>query len=591
MFFASDSFLMTDNRYNLAAVCWRTPIKIQTCRMTHMICLLLALVHSTLMGCDNLEDIHESWPARCPNGICEKDEDCASCQEDCGICDDLQSTCSDGECQDDENCSNCEADCGPCEEDLCPNDPNKTKPGICGCGKSEVDNNNNGMCDSEEETEDCDEVTDGVSNPDLTAFPGAEGFGRFSSGGRGGDVYHVTNLNDSGAGSLRMGIESAMGPRTIVFGLSGTIRLESKLTISKPNITIAGQTAPGDGIALRDRGLFIKADNIIVRYLRSRLGDIGGVESDSISIEEGSDIILDHCSASWSIDEVLSNQSLKVDRVTVQWCMITESLHDSIHEKGPHGMGGIIGGLRQSFHHNLYAHHNSRNPKVTWRHHCKVDFRNNVIYNWGSNSVYDGSVSHMNWVNNYYKSGPATKSNVRNRIFEIKNINDSSDAQNYEATLYAQDNYVHRFPNITEDNWSAGIDFDSGTSEEKNRALKPFDFPSITEQSAEEAYSLVLSDAGSSLLRDAVDERIIEEVRKGISTFGNDGIIDSQEDVGGWPKLKSSPAPQDTDRDGMPDQWENEKHLDPTTPDNNCTSLSAEGYTNLEMYMNSLVAR
>lgn len=507
-------------------------------REAQMILFLLALVPPTVTGCDHLDGILDTWPSQCGNEICEDDEDCAHCQEDCGICDDTLPICTDGKCNGDENCSNCEADCGPCEDDLCPDDPDKIKPGICGCGKPDIDLDNNEVCDSEEGTIDCNEIIDGDLNPELPAFSGAEGFGRFSKGGRGGDVYHVANLNDSGAGSLRNGIESAKGPRTIVFDISGTIRLRTELTISRPNITIAGQTAPGDGITLRDRGLFIKANHVIVRFIRSRLGDTGGVESDSISIQDGTDIILDHCSASWSIDEVLSNQSPTVDRVTVQWCMITESLHDSIHEKGPHGMGGIIGGLRQSFHHNLYAHHNSRNPKVTWRHHCKVDFRNNVIYNWGSNSVYDGSVSHMNWVENYYKSGPATKSSVRNRIFEIKNINDSIDAQKYEATLYAEDNYVHNFSHITLDNWNGGIDFDTGASDAKNRTKKPFDYPPINEQSAEEAYSLVLSHVGASLSRDSVDARIIEEVRNGTSTFGNKGIIDSQKDVGGWPNIK-----------------------------------------------------
>ena len=233
------------------------------------------------------------------------------------------------------------------------------------------------------------------------AFPGAEGFGAYAEGGRGGDVYIVTNTEDSGPGSLREGIASATGPRTVVFAVSGLIQLRSKLIVDKNYITIAGQTAPGDGICFRDYTFQIKANHIIVRYIRSRLGTFANQESDAISVSGGSNIIIDHCSASWSVDETLSANSDTVDLLTVQWCMVTESLTNSIHTKGRHGYGGIIGALRQSYHHNLFAHHSSRNPKVTWRRYCQVDFRNNVVYNWGFNSHYDGSVAHMNWVNNY----------------------------------------------------------------------------------------------------------------------------------------------------------------------------------------------
>ncbi len=240
------------------------------------------------------------------------------------------------------------------------------------------------------------------------AFPGAEGFGRFASGGRGGDVYHVINLNDDGEGSLRHGIEHASGPRTIVFDISGNIELTSRLSVKKPNITIAGQTAPGEGITLRGQALYVDRDHIVVRYLRCRFGDISGAQSDAISITGGHNIILDHVSTSWSVDETLSCQSEDVDSLTVQWCMITESLRHSIHEKGSHGYGGIIGGQRQSFHHNLYAHHSSRSPKVTGRRHCEVDFRNNVIYNWVYHNWYDGTASYLDWAHKFYKHDSAT---------------------------------------------------------------------------------------------------------------------------------------------------------------------------------------
>ena len=274
---------------------------------------------------------------------------------------------------------------------------------------------------------------------EIVAFPGAEGFGRLATGGRGGDVYHVTNLSDFGIGSLRYGIQTAQGPRTIVFDVSGTIMLNSSLRVDKPNITIAGQTAPGDGITLGGGCLKVSDDHLIIRYIRVRLGDQSGGDDDAVSVTSGSNIILDHISASWSVDETFSNQSESVDSITVQWCMITESLRYSHHEKGAHGYGGIFGSLRQSFHHNLYAHHSSRSPKVSWRRHCKVDFRNNVIYNWGFNNCYDGATSHMNWVNNYYKAGPGTESGVRRRIFNISD-EDVGEYLEYETALYAEGN-------------------------------------------------------------------------------------------------------------------------------------------------------
>lgn len=430
------------------------------------------------------------------------------------------------------------------------------------------------------------------------AFPGAEGFGRFATGGRGGDVYHVTNLNDSGNGSLRMGIETSNDPRTIVFDVSGTIFLEKTLSVQKPAITIAGQTAPGDGITLGDHPFYIAADNIIVRYIRCRLGDRSGVEKDAVSITNGTNIILDHLTASWSIDETLSCQSEDVDSLTVQWCMVTESLNNSLHQKGAHGYGGIIGSTRQTFHHNLYAHHISRNPKVTGRRHCEVDFRNNVIYNWGHNSCYDGTASYINWANNYYKSGPATADKVKDRIFELSDqdiapgeVNRPEDSRKYETSLYAEGNYVDRYPDISRDNWSGGIVFTNGATEAKNRAHEPFKFAVISEQTAQEAYPRVLKSAGASLVRDEIDKRIVKEVSQGVVTFGKNGIIDSQKDVGGWPTLKSLPAPADRDQDGMADQWEEQNGLNPKDPADRNGDWDRNGYTNLEEYLQSLIIR
>ena len=426
------------------------------------------------------------------------------------------------------------------------------------------------------------------------AFPGAEGFGAHAQGGRGGDVYQVTNLSDSGPGSLRYGVENMDGPRTIVFEVSGTIPLESRLRITHSYLTIAGQTAPGDGITLSQYPLDVAASHVIVRYIRSRVGDKIVQRTDAVHIEAGSNIIIDHVSASWAIDEIMSSQSVDVDLLTIQWSMVTEALNESHHEKGDHAYGGILGAQRQSVHHNLYAHLKSRAPKVTWRQHCKVDFRNNVVYNWMINNSYDGASSYMNWVNNYLKAGPATKANVKYQVFELFDEYDGPldlrEDQDHETSLYAEGNYVVGSPAISADNWRGGIRFKSGANEKDHRAHEPHDFPVLpSETTAEEAYHRVLAEAGASQARDSLDTRIINEVKTGTATFGN-GIIDSQEEVGGYPELQSLPAPLDSDRDGMPDAWEVARGLDPNeASDRNATNLSGTFYTNLVVYLNGLV--
>jgi hypothetical protein len=403
------------------------------------------------------------------------------------------------------------------------------------------------------------------------AFPGAEGFGAHAQGGRGGDVYHVTHLHDGGAGSLRAGIENMTGPRTIVFDISGTIYLKNRLRITHPYLTIAGQTAPGDGITLAQYPLDVAASHVVIRYIRSRVGDRVVQRTDSVHIEAGSNIIIDHVSASWAIDEVMSSQSGDVDLLTIQWSMITEALNDSHHEKGAHAYGGI------------------------WRRHCKVDFRNNVVYNWMINNSYDGASSYMNWVNNYLKAGPATKDDVKHQVFELFDRYDGplnlSEDQDHDTSLYAEGNFVVGAPEISLDNWNGGIRFKAGANEKDHRAHEPHDFPALSsETSAEKAYLLVLAGAGASLVRDSVDSRIVDEVRNGVATYGN-GVIDSQDEVGGFPRLRSLPAPADTDRDGMPDAWEKSRGLDPDlASDGNATNLSGTFYTNLEVYLNGLVA-
>jgi len=425
-----------------------------------------------------------------------------------------------------------------------------------------------------------------VSNfrPDRApAFPGAEGFGKYAIGGRGGKVYAVTHLGDRGPGSFREACEAA-GPRTVVFRVSGTIALEDELEIEHPYITIAGQTAPGGGICIKNYQFEFDTQHLIVRHLRVRPGTEKGKEQDAFG-GGGDHIIVDHCSASWGVDETLSIN--KASNLTVQWCIVSESLYDSIHKKGKHGYGGLWGGPGGSFHHNLLAHHSSRNPRASGnRESGLIDVRNNVIYNWGFNSAYGGELWGRNWIGNYYKYGPATSRDTRSRIFIQKDP---------RGKMYADGNFVHDFPKITKDNWKGGIEFqeDGEATEETLRVLVPFAVAPVATQGAEEAFALVLEQAGA-LPRDSVDARIVEEARTGTAAHGRsyegggNGIIDTPEDVGGWPELVSTEPPADTDGDGMPDAWESDHGLDPANPDDG-PRIREDGYSELEVYLNSLV--
>lgn len=428
------------------------------------------------------------------------------------------------------------------------------------------------------------------------AFPGAEGYGRFTTGGRGGAVYEVTTLEDnSQPGSLRYAINQK-GPRTIVFRVSGTIRLKSSLSIKNGDLTIAGQTAPGDGICIADYPVTVDADNVIIRFLRFRLGDIYKLESDAIGGRNRKNIIIDHCSMSWSVDETASFYDNT--NFTMQWCIISESLYNSSHSKGAHGYGGIWGGMGATFHHNLLAHHSSRNPRFNGSRYHKqpdkeiVDFVNNVIYNWGGNSVYGGEEGNQNVRLNYYKPGPATNSGVRKRI--LNPTTDSGTNTGY-GKFYVDGNFVEGYPDATADNWGIGVQGVSSTIKQQIKVDSPFPIADVTVQSPEEAYELVLKYAGAIYpKRDSVDLRIIEEVRTGTAKYGKTwggggkGIIDSQEEVGGWPELKTYNVPTDSDHDGMPDDWEIQHGLNPNDA-NDRNIVNPDGYTNLEIYLNSLV--
>lgn len=435
------------------------------------------------------------------------------------------------------------------------------------------------------------------------AFPTAEGYGKFAKGGRGGVVIEVTNLNNSGKGSLRAAVE-ASEPRTVIFRVSGNIELESPISIKNPFITIAGQTAPGDGICLKNHPLNIGADHVIVRYIRVRLGDESGKDYDAISSRYTKHIILDHVSASWSVDECVS--IYHCDSITVQWCIVSESMSQSNHVKGSHGFGGIWGSNYGTYHHNLLAHHSSRNPRMASGS-GYTDFRNNVIYNWGYNSCYGGekqqknsdkfNFSEFNIVANYYKPGPATQpGKVSYRI-----ANPSFRGETDFGKWYITDNVVEGNKEISKDNWNGGVQ--TKISLDKIKLEKAWTSMPINMQTAEEAYKAVLKNAGALLpKRDIVDTRILKEAKSGTATYEGKsyktnnkvadasiicGIIDTQKDVGGWPELKSEAAPKDTDHDGMPDAWEKKNGLDPNNPDDRNHEAN-DGYTMLEKYLNRI---
>jgi len=438
---------------------------------------------------------------------------------------------------------------------------------------------------------------------EALAFPGAEGFGKYTKGGRGGKVLVVNNLNDDGPGSLRDAIQKSY-PRIIVFAVSGTIHLQSKLNI-KGDLTIAGQTAPGDGICLADYPVSLAGDNIIIRYMRFRMGDRyqnagmvnGGGGDDAFGGVGRKNIIIDHCTMSWSTDEVFSVYG--GDSTTLQWNLISEPLNYSYHfETGDkdfehHGFGGIWGGKNTSAHHNLFAHCVTRTPRFNGaRTHGAefVDFRNNVIYNWVTNNTYAGEGGEYNIVNNYYRPGPSTQANVRARLLNpYKKL-----PQLGYGKFYLTGNMVEGAQEVTADNWK-GVVMNDGTSADKPSAKTETAFPaiSIPLQSAEDAYQAVLKEVGASFRRDTLDARIIQNVKERTGR-----IIDVQggyphgtkyeQTVNAWPALQSLPAPKDADNDGMPNDWETKNGLNPADASDASTNTLDKHYTNIEVYINRL---
>ncbi len=441
----------------------------------------------------------------------------------------------------------------------------------------------------------------------IPAFPGAEGFGSYTKGGRGGKVLAVTNLKDYDPekenpvqGSFRAACE-AKGPRIVVFRVSGVIPLKTSLDIREPYITIAGQTAPGLGICLANYEFSVRADEVIVRYLRSRptaaMRDSEGFRGsavDSISVNNARNVIIDHCSASWSVDETLS--VTHSDNVTIQWCMITESLNCSAHEKGCHGYGSLVRGRnggRVTFHHNLYAHHSGRSPRpgghIDYREDpdgWTFDFRNNVIYNWGgSRAGYNSDghnqpnrISKFNFVGNYYLPGPDSRGSL---AFQERCVT---------AKAFFEDNWMNGVR--PDDPWSL-VTFDEQyyTTDALVRSYKlgqPVPAAYVSTDDAETAFRKVMSSAGATLpLRDSVDDRIVRNVFARLSGTGDPGrIIDHEDDAGGWPQYPSVPAFADSDRDGMPDAWEERYGLNPRDPADAQKDMNNSGYSNIEEYLN-----
>lgn len=497
-----------------------------------------------------------------------------------------------------------------------------------------------------------DGVTDSQPAPSITdfgfpawendalvrAFPGAEGGGMFTTGGRGGKVIRVTNLNDSGTGSLRAAI-NASGARTIVFDVDGVIALQSTLEIKNGDLTIAGQTAPGDGICLKNYSLVVKANNVIIRFIRSRMGDEKATADDAMWGRYQKNIIIDHCSMSWSTDECSSFYAN--ENFTMQWCVLAESLRMSVHEKGTHGYGAIWGGVNASFHHNLLAHHESRNPRFDGgdvyeiaanplrNADRSVDFRNCVVYNFSNYPAYGGEGQKVNFTGNYYKWGPGsiygpnvgdTKGKQRKYFYLVQGVKEQNgvpvDFGCPHIYMGANTNYFYTtepFATLNSDNWAGGIAYDKPenvgsttyTKLTSPIAIKPGGVTAkITNHIAEKAYEAVLDYAGArwaksetTTTRDAVDARAVSDTRTGTATYmtgGNgsaNGYIDTQTAVGGWPVYATGTAATDTDGDGIPDTWEDATGLDKNSANDGVTkTLDPSGrYTNLEVYLHWLV--
>ncbi len=435
----------------------------------------------------------------------------------------------------------------------------------------------------------------------IPAFPGAWGGGMFTTGGRGGNVIEVTNLNDSGPGSLRAAIEEK-GPRIVVFRVAGVIQLQSNIDIDNPDITIAGQSAPGDGICLANFSVNLNTHNIILRHLRVRRGrPEGGQGSDNIGGNPEGQIIVDHCSTSWGMDENLSlyrymkpmpdgsRVKLPTENVTVQYCISSEALNARNH-----AFGGTWGGRDSTFHHNLFACNTGRNPSIGMS--GEFDYRNNVIFNWRHRTMDGGDeTSIINVINCYYKPGPAANRNMISTIARIEQRNMYSPGNRWKpgnwypeapgrpGKWYVAGNIVEGFPEITANNWKG-----MRGPEEIARVNTPFEGWPVNQETAMDAFESVLAKAGATLpRRDAVDKRVTNTVRTGEFITEN-GIVNDPKEVGGYPDYSFTPdeVPADADHDGMPDEWEKKYNLNPEQVSDGSADADGDGYTNVEEYLN-----
>ena len=473
---------------------------------------------------------------------------------------------------------------------------------------------------------------------DIPAFPGAEGGGMYSFGGRGGKVITVTNVNDRGPGSFREACETG-GARIIVFNVAGIIRLESPIIVRAPYVTIAGQTAPGDGVCIAGESFWVDTHDVVVRHMRFRRGETKvWHRDDSFGGNPVGNIMIDHCSCTWGLDENISfyrhmydpsegqyeSKDLKLPTVNVT---IQNTISAKALDTYNHAFGSTLGGENCAFARNLWASNSGRNPSIGWN--GIFNFVNNIVFNWVHRSSDGGDYTAMfNMINNYYKPGPATPkdSNVGHRILKPEAGRSKLDHKVY-GRVYADGNIMEGYPEITKDNWNGGIQIETQPNTdgytEYMRSYQPFEMPYINIMSAKDAYDYVLKHVGANIpCRDIVDERVIEEVRTGIpyyekklpkdaygdltglspKSMGEDGqfkyrrlpkdsykqgIITDIRQMGGYPEYKGTPY-VDTDGDGMPDEWEKANGLNPNDPSDANKDCTSDGYTNIEKYINGI---
>lgn len=421
----------------------------------------------------------------------------------------------------------------------------------------------------------------------IPAFPGAEGFGAYARGGRGGRVIAVTTLADRGKGSLRAAVQ-AKGPRIVIFRVAGTIELQRPLDIREPFLTLAGQSAPGDGICLKHFGVRVRdTRDVIIRHLRIRPGAEADKEGDALLIHRSQNVIVDHCSLSWSVDEALDISDdwhepidgPKTDNITVQWCIISESLNRG-HVKGEHAFAALISAIRDgdvTLHHNLFAHHLTRIPRPGGRRGTaglRLEFRHNVIHDWGSpfagysSDSETASVLRLSYTDNLLQPGPSTPPKGRRVAF----------AAAPPTRVYFSGNRLVGFPEADANN--ALLFKPVGRVQ---RLGQPIRGPLFNAESAGVARERVLSLSGAIRpRRDPVDQRVVRQVRQGAG-----GIINVPAEVGGWPTLKTETALTDRDKDGMPDVWERQYALNPEAASDAGDDSDADGYTNIEEYLNA----